>query len=92
MDKGCISGSVFIDLKKAFDTVDHAILSHKLEHFGLQLNELLYFKSYPFNGKQHCRVGGLDSNIGNIDVGVPKGPCLGSLFFSIYTNDHSTSC
>ena len=49
MDKGCISGTVFIDLKKAFDTVDHAILCHKLEHCGLQLNELLRFKSYLFN-------------------------------------------
>ena len=70
MNKGCISGTVFIDLKKAFDTVDHAILCHKLEHYGLQLNELLCFKSYLFNRKQYCRVGGFDSDIDNIDVGV----------------------
>ena len=60
MDKGCISGTVFIDLKKAFDTVDHGILCLKLEHYGLQLNELLWFNSYLFNRKQHCTVGGFD--------------------------------
>ena len=87
MDKGCISETVFIDLKKAFDTFDHAILCHKLEHYGLQLNELLWFKSYLFNRKQYCRAGGFDSNIGNIDVGVPQGSCLGSLLFLIYIND-----
>ena len=48
MDNGCISGIVFIDLKKAFDTVDHAILSQILELYGLQLNELLWFNSYHF--------------------------------------------
>ena len=41
MDNGCLSGTVFIDLKKASDKVDHAILCHKLKHYGLQLNELL---------------------------------------------------
>ena len=87
MDNGCISGTVFIDLKKAFDTVDHAILCHTLEHYGLQLNELLWSSSYHFNRRKYCRVGGYDSNICNIDVGVPKGSCLGPLLFSIYKND-----
>ena len=87
MDNGCLSRTVFIDLKKAFDTVDHAILCHKLKHYGLQLNELLWFKSYLFNRKQHCRVGGFDSNIGNIDVSILQGSCLGLLLFLIYIND-----
>ena len=54
MDNGCISGTVFTDLKKAFDTVDHAILRHELEHYGLQLNELLRLNAYLFDCKQYC--------------------------------------
>ena len=87
MDNGCISETVFIDLKKVFDTEDHAILCHELEHYGLQLNELLWFNSYPFNRKQYGRVGGFDSDIGSIDVGVPQGSCSEPLLFLIYTNN-----
>ena len=87
MDNGCISGTVFIDLKKVFDTVDHAILCHKLEHHGLQRNELLWCNSNLFNRKQYCRVGDFDSDIGNIDVVVPQRSCLGPLLFLIYIND-----
>ena len=86
MDNGCISGIVLIALKKAFDTLDHAILCQKLELYGVQLNELLWFKSYLFNRKQFCRVGGFDSEIGNIDVGVPQRSCLGPLLFLIDIN------
>ena len=87
MDNSCISGTVFIDLKKVLDTVDHAILCHKLEHYGLQLNELLWFNSYLFIRKQYCRIGGFDSDIGSIDVGVPQGSCLGPLIFLICINE-----
>ena len=68
-------------------TVDHVILCKKLEHYGLQLNELLWFNSYLFNRKQFCRVGGFESNIGNIEVGAPQGSCLGPLLFLIHIND-----
>ena len=63
------------------------MLCHKLEHYGLQLNELLRVKSSLFNRKQYCRVGGFDSNIGNIDVSVPQRSCLRPLLFLIYIND-----
>ena len=78
---------VLIDLKKAFDTVDHALLCQKLEHYGLQLNKLLWFSSYLFNCKQFCRVRGFDSDIGNIDVGAPQGSCLGPFIFLTCIND-----
>ena len=73
MDTGCISGTVFIDLKKVFDTEDHVVPCQNLEHYVLQLNKLLWFHSYLFNRKQFCRVGGFDSDIGNIEVDVPQG-------------------
>ena len=80
-------GLVFIDLKKAFDTVDHKILCKKLELYGVQNRELSWFESYLTNRKQICRVNGVDSEIGDIEVGVPQGSCLGPLLFLIYIND-----
>ena len=80
-------GLVFIDLKKAFDTVDHNILCIKLNLYGVQQRELSWFASYLFNRKQFCRVNRVDSKIGDIEVGVPHGSCLGTLLFLIYIND-----
>ena len=80
-------GLVFIDLKKAFDTVDHEILCEKLEIYGIQHRELSWFKSYLANRKQFCGVGGADSEIGEVEVGVPQVSCLGPLIFLICIND-----
>ena len=87
MDEEYSTGLISIDLKKAFDTVDHKILCQKLEHYGVVGGELSWFKSYLSNRKQFCRVNGVDSNIKNIDVGVPQGSCLGPLLFLVYIND-----
>ena len=87
LDLGKLVGLVFIDLKKAFDTVDHDILCKKLELYGVQQRELSRFRSYLSNRKQFCRVNGVDSDIGEIEVGVPQGSCLGPLLFLIYIND-----
>ena len=87
MDLGKLVGLVFIDLKKAFDTVDHDILFEKLEIYGIQHRELSWFKSYMTNRKQFCRVDGVDSAIEDIEVGAPQGSCLGPLLFLIYIND-----
>ena len=78
---------VFIDMKKAFDAVDHDILSRNLEYYSIRAQELAWFKSYLSNRKQFSRVNGVDSSIGDINIGVPQGSCLGLLLFLVYIND-----
>ena len=82
-----LSGVVFINLKKAFDTVDHEVLCRKLDLYGVHQSELSWFKSYLSDRKQFCRVNGDDSTLGNIEVGVPKGSHLGPLLFLVYINN-----
>ena len=66
LDPGKLVDLVFIDLKKAFDTVDHDILCKKLELYGVQQRELSWFTSYLSNRKQFCRVNGIDSDVEEI--------------------------
>ena len=87
LDLGRPVGLVFIDLKKAFDTVDHDTLCEKLQIYGVQQRELFWFRSYLSNRKQFCRLNGVASDIQDVEVGVLQGSCLGPLLFLIYIND-----
>ena len=64
-DNGYMIGSVFIDLRKAFDTVNHEILCQKLEHYGVGDSNVSWFQSYLSNRKQFCRFNGIDSKTEN---------------------------
>ena len=86
-ENGKYTSVTFIDLKKAFDTVNHEILAKKLQIYGIRGKELLWFKSYLSHRKQYCKVSGKLSGLGEVNCGVPQGSCLGPLLFIIHTND-----
>ena len=79
--------NVFIDLIKAFDTVDHDILLAKLRKYGVDNLEFAWFSSYLTNRKQYCKVNGVSSKTEDIKCGVPQGSCLGPLLLLIHIND-----
>ena len=78
---------VFLDLKKAFDTVDHDILLSKMNLYGIQATALDWFKSYLTNRTQRCLVNGSLSRICFLQCRVPQETILCPLSFLIYIND-----
>ena len=87
MDSGNINGVLFLDLKKAFDMVDHELLLRKLYLYGIKGLALTWFTSYLRNRLQFCKVNNVTSSPSLVRCGVPQVSNLGPLLFLLYVND-----
>ena len=83
MDRGAVPTAIFMDLSKAFDTLDHKILLNKLKHYGVGGTTLKWFDSYLTDRKQYVEINGALSNTLHLSTGVPQGSILGPLLFII---------
>jgi len=87
MENGNTSVRVYLDLQKAFDTVNHQILLAKMNNYGVRGTVHDWFTSYLTNRKQHTVIGQSQSELQTITCGIPQGSVLGPLLFLMYVND-----
>ena len=91
-ENGRVVCGIYLDLKKAFDTVDPKVLHLKLQKYGLGHTALQIIKSYLESRTQCVEIDGIRSRYNNIHIGVPQGSILGPLLFLIYINDFPKVC
>ena len=86
MDKGCVTRTVFLDLRKAFDTVDHILLINKLKSLGVAGKSLEWFRSHLSGRVQQTMSVNALSPPAKIAIEVPQGSILWPLLFLVYIN------
>ena len=84
MDDGKVTGVIFLDLKKAFDTVNHKLLIRKLKNLGVSRKSLAWFNSYLIGRTQQVVCGDAVSSKVRLPIGVPQGSILRPLLFLIH--------
>ena len=87
MDQGKLTGALFIDLRKSFDTVDHSILLQKLPYYGIRDAKLNWIKSYLKGRRQFVNYDGESFEALEVEYGAAQVSILGPLLFLLHIND-----
>ena len=91
MNNGDIPITIFLDLSKAFDTLNHSILLDKLKHYGIKDWALNLLNSYLSDKQKFVQINNIKSSLLPVKTGVPQGSILGPLLFIIYLNDFTNA-